>query len=78
MTNKRLYRSRNDKMLAGVMAGVADYFEQDPTLWRIGYIVLTVLSGALPAALAYIVAALVIPEAPHDNVRDAEYVMHEQ
>ena len=38
---KRLYRSKNDRMLCGVCAGVAEYFHIDPTLIRLGYVLFT-------------------------------------
>ena len=55
---KRLYRSNNG-MIAGVCAGIADYFGWDPTLVRIGYI-FTVFSGVI----AYLILWMVIPKQP--------------
>ncbi len=57
---RRLYRS-NDRMLGGVCAGLADYFGLDPTLIRIGYLILSVLSAAFPGLLVYIILWIVIP-----------------
>lgn len=51
-------------MLAGVCGGIAEYFELDPTLVRIAYIILSVLSAAFPGLLVYIILWLVIPEKP--------------
>jgi phage shock protein C len=59
---KRFYRSRTDKKLAGVCAGIASYFEIDPTLVRLIWIVFTFAGGA--GLLAYIIAAIVMPEEP--------------
>ena len=59
--NKRLYKSRDNRMLAGVCGGVADYFGIDPTLVRLGWILCCALGGS--GILAYIIAAIVIPEA---------------
>ncbi len=59
--NKRLYKSRDNRMLAGVCGGVADYFSIDPTLVRLGWILFCALGGS--GILAYIIAAIVIPEA---------------
>lgn len=58
--NKRLYKSRDNRMLAGVCGGVADYFDIDPTLVRLGWILFCALGGS--GILAYIIAAIVIPE----------------
>ena len=58
---KRLYRSMNNKMIAGVCGGVAEYFGLDPALVRLGWIVFCALGGS--GVLAYIIAAIVIPKA---------------
>jgi phage shock protein C len=58
---KRLTRSKN-AMLGGVCAGIGEYFNIDPTVVRIGYIALSVLSVAFPGIIAYIVLWVVIPE----------------
>ena len=60
-TNK-LTRSSSNKVLAGVCAGLADYFGLDPTLVRAGYVLLSVLSAAFPGLLVYIILMLVLPE----------------
>ncbi|WP_421872718.1 PspC domain-containing protein [Marinoscillum sp.] len=62
MTTRRLLRSRTESMLAGVCGGIAKYFDLDPSLVRIGYIVLSVLSAAFPGILVYIILWIVIPE----------------
>ena len=59
----RLYRSRDDRMLAGVAAGVADYLDIDPSLIRIIWALLAILTGGI-ALVVYIVMAIVVPEAP--------------
>lgn len=59
---KRLYRSMNNKMIAGVCGGVAEYFGLDPALVRLGWIVFCALGGS--GVLAYIIAAIVIPKSP--------------
>ena len=59
---KRLYRSMNNKMIAGVCGGVAEYFGLDPALVRLGWIVFCALGGS--GVLAYIIAVIVIPKAP--------------
>lgn len=59
---KRLYRARHDRKLAGVCAGIADYFGWDPTLVRVGWIALTLLGGS--GLLLYLILWLVMPELP--------------
>src|SRR5947207_9651302 len=57
---KRLERSRSDRMVAGVCGGLARYFDIHPAVYRVGFVVLTLLGGA--GILIYIAAALVIPK----------------
>ena len=56
---KRLYRSGRDKMICGVCGGIAEYFDLDPTLVRLGWIVFFAIGGS--GFIAYIIAAIVIP-----------------
>ena len=63
-TGKKLYRSARDKKLAGVCGGIGDYLDIDPTLIRLGWIVLTVLTGIVPGVIGYIIAAIVMPREP--------------
>lgn len=62
---ERLYRSRDDRMLAGVAAGVAETLDADPSIIRIAWALLTIFTGGI-AFLVYIVMAIVVPEAPDD------------
>lgn len=59
MMKKRLYKSTSDKKLCGVCGGVAEYFEIDSTIVRLGLVIFTLLGGS--GIIAYIVAALVMP-----------------
>ena len=59
---ERLYRSREDRMLFGVAGGMARYFNLDPSIVRIVWALLVLAGGA--GLLLYVVAAIVIPEAP--------------
>jgi len=58
---KRLTRSR-DKMIAGVLAGIGDYFDIDPTIVRIVYVVLSIASIGFPGLIAYLIMWAIIPE----------------
>jgi phage shock protein C len=62
LMNRRLYRSRTDRVLGGVAAGVADYVNADPALVRIAWAILVPLTSGL-ALLVYIVAWIAVPEA---------------
>jgi phage shock protein C len=59
--NKKLCKSSSNRMLAGVCSGIAEYADIDPTLVRVGWVVLTALGGA--GVVAYIAAAILMPEA---------------
>jgi len=49
-------------MIAGVISGLADYFELDPTLLRALYVVVSIISAAFPGILVYIILWMVIPD----------------
>lgn len=63
---KRLYKSDSNKMLAGVCGGIANYFDIDPTLVRLAWVVFCALGGS--GVLAYIIAAIIIPRDPHGTI----------
>jgi phage shock protein C len=58
---RRLTRSRDHKMIAGVCGGLAEYFELDPTIVRVAYVVISIVSAAFPGILAYIILLFVMP-----------------
>lgn len=59
---RRLYRSRRDRMIAGVCGGLADYFNMDPTVMRLIFVLLLLLGGS--AILVYLIMWLVVPLEP--------------
>ena len=59
MYDKKLYRSETNSMLAGVCGGIGEYFNIDPTLVRLGWVVFSAVGAGV---LAYIVAAIIIPK----------------
>lgn len=61
MSEKRLYRSNNQKMIAGVCGGLAEYFGLDVTLVRVGYVLLSLFT-AFAGVLAYIILLIVMPQ----------------
>ena len=58
--NNKLYKSNSNKMIAGVCGGIAEYFNIDPTLVRLGWVVFALFGGS--GILAYIIFAIVIPD----------------
>ena len=67
---KKLYRSKSDRLLVGVCAGVAEYFNIDPTVVRVIWAVASVFAFA--GVIAYVACAFVIPEKPDSTIVDAE------
>jgi phage shock protein C len=61
---KRLYRSRTDRMIAGVCGGLGEYFGIDPTLVRLLFVFAALFYG--PGVLAYLILMLVVPEEPQE------------
>ena len=59
MNDKRLYKSSENRMLCGVCGGIAEYFNIDPTLVRLVWVLITCFGGA--GILAYIIATVIIP-----------------
>lgn len=59
--NKKLFRSRNG-MIAGVCGGIAEFFGLDPTIVRLAYAVVTLLSVAFPGIIIYILCWIIIPK----------------
>jgi phage shock protein C len=62
---RRAVRSLTDKRIAGVCGGLADYFDVDPTIVRLAWVVLSIVAGAVVfGVIAYVVAWFIIPPAP--------------
>jgi len=64
MENKRLYRSTTDRKIAGVAGGLAEYFNMDPLLVRLIFIILTIAYGT--SVIIYLILWIVTPEKPYD------------
>ncbi len=59
---KMLKRSNRNKMIAGVCGGLADYFQMDPTIVRVGYVLVSILSAAFPGMLVYCILWILVPK----------------
>ena len=57
---KKMYRSSN-RILAGVCGGIAEYFDVDPTLIRVVYLILSLFSAGFPGLLLYIILMILMP-----------------
>jgi len=58
---KRLTRSNTERILAGVLGGLAVYFRIDPTIIRLGFVALLIFTAVFPLAILYLIAAVIIP-----------------
>jgi len=75
MSAKRLFRSRKDGLIAGVCGGLAEYFDVDPSLVRLVFILAIFLGGA--GLVVYLVAWLIVPENPEQSPT-ASFVKNQQ
>jgi phage shock protein C len=69
--SRPLRRSRTNRMIAGVVGGVAEYFGFDPTLLRVIYVVGSIVSAAFPGVIVYVLLWALIPEADGSSASDA-------
>ncbi|MCK4812518.1 MAG: PspC domain-containing protein [Candidatus Marinimicrobia bacterium] len=61
MAKKKLYRSIDNAMVGGVMAGIADYLNIDVTLVRVLYVFISIFSAVFPGVLVYLICWAIIP-----------------
>ena len=66
MNNRKLYKSATDRKICGVCGGLGEFFGIDPTWIRLGWVLFCLLGGS--GVLAYIIAALIIPDEPVDHL----------
>lgn len=59
---KRLYKSNTNKILGGVLGGIGEFFGIDPTIVRIGYVLLSIFSAGFPGLLLYIIMLFIVPK----------------
>lgn len=62
MAAKRLYRSAKDRMLGGVIGGVAEVYGVDSAMLRLLWVIITVFTGVVPGILIYVAALFIIPQ----------------
>jgi phage shock protein C len=60
-----LYRSRNNRMIAGVCGGIAEWLGWTPTAVRVAYVIISILSVGFPGTIAYIILWIVMPQEPY-------------
>lgn len=62
---KRLYRSRDNKIIGGLIGGMGEYFDVDPTILRVLFLALFIFTGIIPGFIFYIFALLIVSKKPH-------------
>jgi phage shock protein C len=75
--SRQLFRSRDDRMLAGVAGGLAELWDADPSVVRVIWAILVPFTGGF-ALLAYVIMALVVPEEDEEPVADARQAAYAQ
>lgn len=65
---KKLYRSRQENMISGVLGGLGEYFQIDAVLLRIIWVFVVVFSGFFPGIVVYLACVLIIPLRPHERI----------
>lgn len=61
---KRLFRSRDNRVVAGILGGIGEYLNVDPVAIRVLYVIFTAVTGFVPLVVAYILLLFIIPEPP--------------
>ncbi|MHB1330834.1 MAG: PspC domain-containing protein [Minisyncoccota bacterium] len=61
MEIKKLHRSKDNKVIAGICGGVGEYFNVDPTIVRVSWLLITLFTGVFPGLIAYVLAIGIIP-----------------
>ena len=59
---KRLYRSKENKIFAGVIGGLGEYFDVDPTILRLLWLVILIATAVIPGVIVYIIAVYIVPK----------------
>ena len=61
---KHLYRSNENKIVAGVIGGLGEYFDVDPVILRLGFVFLLLATAVIPGVIAYVAAIIIVPLKP--------------
>lgn len=59
---KKIYRSKSQRMISGVCGGIAHYFNIDPTIVRLVWVLVSIFSTAIPGLIIYLICVIVIPD----------------
>lgn len=66
---KRLYRSKTNRIFTGICGGLGEFMDVDPTILRLLWVLIVIFTGIFPGVIAYFIAIFVIPEMPEIKVQ---------
>ncbi len=69
---KHLYKSNDNKVFAGILGGLGEYYNIDPVILRVAFVFVMIITAIIPCALAYYICTFIIPKKPSSTIRDAE------
>lgn len=75
---KKLYRSNTNRVWKGVLGGFGEYFNVDPVMLRVVFILFVLVTGVFPGVIAYIISLFIIPNAPIGNYTEPINVKSEE
>ncbi len=61
---KRLYKSKTNKSCAGVIGGIGEYYDIDPVILRLIFVLIVMVTGVIPGLIAYFIATFIVPKRP--------------
>ena len=64
---KKFYRSKENKILGGIIGGIGEYFDVDPTVLRLLFVFLVLATGIVAGIIIYIVALFIVPQKPEEK-----------
>jgi len=59
---KKLYKSKDNKVISGVIGGIGEYFDIDPVILRLGWLLVLVATAVIPGIIVYFIASLIVPK----------------
>lgn len=65
--DKKLYRSKDNRILAGIIGGIGEYLKVDPVILRLLFVVFTIFTGIVPGIILYVIAMVIVPEHPETS-----------
>jgi len=66
MTHRQLYKSTTNKVFGGVLGGLGEYFDVDPVILRLLWVLIVIFTGVIPGVLVYIIALFIVPSKHHE------------